>query len=441
MSRWWGYGRTSRAGEGDARGPGTTTASCAGQGVVQPLGISVGVVRLEGGLAPVRVEGRLELADHRRRGDGGETNVPFEPVEERRFGEVRAADVRRVEAAVPAEEPCLRMEAGGAELVIDLDLGAEVAHQPVQGTPFGGTDIGRRKNADGDTALARRRQRLLQDAEPMPFHERAEEIDAVGRSEFGAQLETEAGVLRGVRDECRLGQRRRGAYGVDTRLLLLRDGQQLPRPIGDEVHPLCRALDRIERFQNVIGRNHPLGRREALEYLPHGGADMAGEYVGCRLRTDRGIDGAPARGVELLHPLGKPMRNERFVKPSNWCVVRNIVGHAPEPSSCGCVLHVQLYQGALTAGAKEPETRRGRKPAESRFAAPRQGCPGGVTRPRGTPRKPLPSRTSRLLCGTGAMGWRGLGRRGWWRIGGGGRWWWGRWLRRRRRPRTRGPCP
>ncbi|CAO0830322.1 hypothetical protein SMICM17S_03200 [Streptomyces microflavus] len=235
------------------------------------------------------------------------------------------------------------MQTCGAELVVDLDLSAEVPHQPVQGAAFGGADVGRREYTDGNTALARRRQGLLQDAESMPLHECAEEVDSVGGGQLGAQLEAEAGVLRGVRDECRLGQRRCWAYGVDARRLLFRDGQQLSRPISDEIDPLCRALYRIKRFQDVIGRNHLLGRAEALEHTPHCGSDMAGEHVRCRLLADRGVDGVPARGVELLHSFSQPMSDERFVKPSNWCVVRNVVGHAPSPPHlavcciCSCI--------------------------------------------------------------------------------------------------------
>ena len=102
----------------------------------------VGVVGDEVAGLPVAVEHGGELVDDVGVAGGRGPDVPLEPGDLRRVGEVRRADVGGREAGAPVEDPRLGVEAGAAEVVGDPDLGAEVG-ELVEGPALGGAGVGR----------------------------------------------------------------------------------------------------------------------------------------------------------------------------------------------------------------------------------------------------------------------------------------------------------
>ena len=118
----------------------------------------VGVVDLEGGVVPVacRTSPRTSAAGAACDTEDRRTfhSTPSSIAARERL---RRADVRRVEAGVATEEPGLGVEPGSLCVVLDLDLGAELAHEPVERGPLGGAHVGRRDDAEGDAALPQRR--------------------------------------------------------------------------------------------------------------------------------------------------------------------------------------------------------------------------------------------------------------------------------------------
>ena len=181
-------------------------AGCFGQRVVQLVAVGVGVVALEGRVVPVAVECREELLQQGRRGHGGQAHVPLDAIEHRCAGEVAGADVGRVEAGVAPEEPRLRVESRSLRVVLDLDLGPEVPHEPIQGGPLGGSHVGRRDQAEGDATLARCLESVLEEAQAVPLDEGHDDVDPVGTRQLGSNLVADSwltgrvGEERGIRE-------------------------------------------------------------------------------------------------------------------------------------------------------------------------------------------------------------------------------------------------
>ena len=68
-------------------------------------------------VVPVALEDRGDLVDHVRVARTRHADIPFEPANLRRVGEVRRADVGRREARVAVKQPRLRVQAGRAGVV------------------------------------------------------------------------------------------------------------------------------------------------------------------------------------------------------------------------------------------------------------------------------------------------------------------------------------
>ena len=149
------------------------SAALAFQGGVQSFAVAVGIVALESALRPVAVEGDLELLQQRRRADGAEPDVPFEPVEQSCLAEVGTADVGGVEARVPAEQPGLGMQAGGLGLVADLHFGAVSGHEFVDGAAFRGAHVGGRDDTEFGATFPKLFERRMEQAETRPTDEGA----------------------------------------------------------------------------------------------------------------------------------------------------------------------------------------------------------------------------------------------------------------------------
>ncbi len=128
--------------------------------------------------------------------------------------QVRGADVRGGGAVVAAEQPCLRVQAGGPRLVGDLDLGAQLG-EPIEGPLVGGAHVGGRDDADPAASGDQLGDRGLDDAQAVPLDERAEQVDLVGRGHLVADLVADPRLVPAVDQERAGGERCRGADRED----------------------------------------------------------------------------------------------------------------------------------------------------------------------------------------------------------------------------------
>jgi hypothetical protein len=72
------------------------------------------------------------------------------------------------------------MQAGGLGLVADPDLRAEPPDQLVDRAALRGAYVGGREDTERDAAVAELCQWLLENAQPVPADERAQEIYSIG---------------------------------------------------------------------------------------------------------------------------------------------------------------------------------------------------------------------------------------------------------------------
>src|SRR5437879_6084538 len=98
-------------------------------------------------------------------------------------------------------------------VVLDLDVGAELADETVERSPFGGAHVRGGDDAEGCVALAEFAQLSLEQAQAVPLHERTEEIYFVGAAQLRLDLGAEARLAVGVGEKGCLAQRSRWATG------------------------------------------------------------------------------------------------------------------------------------------------------------------------------------------------------------------------------------
>jgi hypothetical protein len=90
--------------------------------------------------------------------------------------------------------------------VVDADLGAEVAHEPVQRRAVGRAHVCRREHAERDAARLPVGELGLEDAHAVPLDEGAQQVDAVRGGELGPEFGAELGVAVGVGQQRWLGE-------------------------------------------------------------------------------------------------------------------------------------------------------------------------------------------------------------------------------------------
>ena len=138
-----------------------------------------GVIGLEFALFPVGVEGGLELAEHRRGFQGGQAHVPLQSVEQGGGREVGGADVSGAGAAGTVKEPRLGMQTCTARVGADPHLGATL-HQPVERLAIGGAHVDGGEHVQGAAGVEVGAQLVLQQTEPAPLDEGAEQVNPIG---------------------------------------------------------------------------------------------------------------------------------------------------------------------------------------------------------------------------------------------------------------------
>ena len=151
------------------------------------------------------------FSSKRRRRRAGEPHVPLDAVEQRRPRQVGGADVRGVEAGVAAEHPRLGVEPGAVGVVLDLDLGAELADEPVEGPPLGRPHVGRRDDAQRGAALPQPRSSGSRSRSPCHFTKAQQQVHLVAGVDLGPQLGAEVRLAVGVGEQRCLGQWGAGA--------------------------------------------------------------------------------------------------------------------------------------------------------------------------------------------------------------------------------------
>jgi hypothetical protein len=147
---------------------------------------------------------------------------------------------------LPAEEPGLGVQAGGAGLVADLDLGA-APHQLVDRPALGGADVGRGDDPERFSVTAVPVDGVDDQPEALPLDERAQQVDPVGGGDLGGELLVEGRLAAGVDKEVCTSQRVPGTVGGWA------DGVQHLGRFGDEV--FARGLAGLfdEAFEDTVG--------------------------------------------------------------------------------------------------------------------------------------------------------------------------------------------
>ena len=116
-------------------------------------------------------------------------------------------------------------------VVLDLDLGAEVADQTIERLALGAAHVGRRDYADGNAGSRAAREFALEEPQAVPHHEGAQQIDRVRGVELGAKLRGQTRLAMGV------GQEAASLSGVFGRL---RRRPSSPGPSGRRTAWSCR---------------------------------------------------------------------------------------------------------------------------------------------------------------------------------------------------------
>ncbi|GAB2964133.1 hypothetical protein GCM10027280_61320 [Micromonospora polyrhachis] len=187
---------------GSAAGP--FGAQCPPQ--AQP--VPVRLVRLERRIVPVVLERRLEGVHYVRLFQRRYPDVPFQSVHQGCLRQVGRAYVRRTGAAAPTEQPRLGVQPGGPGLVGDLDLRTQL-DESVQGSLVRSAQIRGGDHPQPTTPLDQVPDRLLHQAQTMPFDERAEQVRLIGGGELVTDLVPDAGLTFAV-DQQRPGVERSG---------------------------------------------------------------------------------------------------------------------------------------------------------------------------------------------------------------------------------------
>ena len=128
----------------------------------------------------------------------------------------------------------------------------------------------------------------LEGAHAVPLHERADEVDLVGRVEFRLDFAAEARVAVGVGEKCNVGEWGAGAdaFGVGrrcARACRLGEGEQAADAVDG------RVIGRVEEVENFPDEGEPsclvgvAGRAQAAQDRP---AEVGGEDIRLIGRVD-----------------------------------------------------------------------------------------------------------------------------------------------------------
>ena len=187
-------------------------------------------------------------------------------------------------------------------VVLDLDLRAELTNEPVKCCTLCSAHVRRGDDAERGTALTEPAQLRLQQTDPVPLHESAQQIDFVGGVQLRAQLRAQVGLVM------RVGEKRSLAKRSTRPHPLVRPGSHFGGSI--EAHQLRGRRDdcAIRPFevpdQVVSDREATLGILGRAENLKHQGLKVPCQYVGLIYLVHVRNDGAITETGECFPQIG-----------------------------------------------------------------------------------------------------------------------------------------
>jgi hypothetical protein len=215
------------------------------QDLVQAFPIRLRVIRLKFGFGPVLVKHGTETTHDSRVVPLAGADIPLQPVDERRPGEIGGADVGGGEPLGPAEEPGLGVESGLVGLVGDLDAGPE-SGELVQGPALGGAGVHRREHPEFAPSAQKCSERVPDHQEPRPTDEGAQEIDPMRARQLAGNGSTDPVVAMAVDQE---HARSEGDDGA------------LRRPALPQVSARLHQIEEeLSRFENPVALGHRVTR-------------------------------------------------------------------------------------------------------------------------------------------------------------------------------------
>ncbi len=197
---------------------------------------------------PVGLEDGLDGPQHAWVSSLGGADVPLEPGELRRVGEVRRADVRRGQARGAGEQPGLGVEARAALVVRDLYLRAE-GLELLEGGELRRARVGGGQHAQRATCVDVSAEIVEERRDAAATDEGHDDVDAVRGRDLAAELHAHARLARRVREE----------RGVEERGLGC--GQVLEAAVGE-------ARDERRERRPGLARplaGHPVGARRVRD--------------------------------------------------------------------------------------------------------------------------------------------------------------------------------
>lgn len=184
-------------GAGTSRGGGVH-ATGQGELVIEAIALlGGGGIGLEFALFPVGLKGAFKLAQHRGRFQSRQAHVPLQPIEQRRSREVGGADVGGAGATGAMKQPGLGMQTGAAGVGADAHLGTAL-HQPVECLAVGGAQVDGGEHPQGAAGFEMLSEHGLQQTQPAPLDEGAEQINPIIRGHLRLQGQPHTGLTGGI---------------------------------------------------------------------------------------------------------------------------------------------------------------------------------------------------------------------------------------------------
>ena len=136
---------------------------------------------------PIAFEDCIKFGEDVRVARRGCSDVPFQAGDLRGVGEVGGADVGGGEAAAALEDPGFSVQPGGAHVIRDADVGAEVG-ELLQGGLLSGSGVDRRQDPQRLATLAVPAQRGHQRVDTAAADEGHQDVDLVSGVDLGVEL-------------------------------------------------------------------------------------------------------------------------------------------------------------------------------------------------------------------------------------------------------------